>query len=69
MVSPDLDFFTPVERSWSGESASAGVRLSRMNLDELEGEAGFGAASGAAARAGTISLPLFDRSPTDEGLE
>ena len=53
----------------SGESASASVRLSRMNQDELESEAGFEAGSGFAARARTVSLSLFIGAPTDEGLE
>ena len=63
ILSLDLDFFTPVLWSWSGESASAGVKLSRMNLDELEGEAGF------AALSKTFSFPLLIGAPTDEGLE
>ena len=58
MVPPDLNFFTPVDLSWSGEFASAGVRLSRMNLAELAGEAGLGDASGFAVRVGASSLPL-----------
>ena len=69
MVSPDLDFFTTIDRSWSGESASAGVRLSRMNLAELAGETGLGDASGLAVRAGASSLPPFIAAPAEEGLE
>ena len=67
--SPDLDFFTPVVRSWSGESASEGVRFCWMNLDSLVGEAGLGDESGFADLVGASSLPLLIWEPAEEGLE
>ena len=63
ILSLDFDFFSLVLLSWKGESASAGITLSRMHLDELEGEAGFA----------SLSKPrpflFFIGAPTDEGLE
>ena len=57
--SPDLDFFTLVVRSWSGESASEGVKFSRMNLDALVGDADLGEESAFADLVGARPLPLL----------
>ena len=53
VVGYDLDFFTPVLTSWSGQAACEGIKLSRINRTGLGGKAGF------AALSETVSLPLF----------
>ena len=67
--SPDLDFLTLVMRSWSGESVSESVKLSRMNLEALVGEAALGDTSSLADLVWVGSLPLLIGAPTEEGLE